>query len=173
MMAKNEFPEYLQEEFNGQRIQVPIENECMMIVDNETTGEENIFIDFGGKQEYLFSIKVKNGKYERITISEPGQYRITDKKVILKKQSGNMPEIKAETGESYIQKSNKFNYLKSGKILILEKDDPDEVIDVIINTNYPYGICMGVNFNLQYLMNLMRSGFITGQLAVYFKAKVL
>ncbi|MDR2445139.1 MAG: hypothetical protein LBD44_04310, partial [Spirochaetaceae bacterium] len=25
MMAKNEFPEYLQEEFNGQRIQVPIE----------------------------------------------------------------------------------------------------------------------------------------------------
>jgi Leu/Phe-tRNA-protein transferase len=159
LMAKNKFLEYLQEKFNGQRIQIPIEDECIMIVNNETTGKENIFIDFGGKQEYLFSINVENGKYARITISKPGQYRITDKKVILKKQNWNMMETKTATSESFIQRSNKFNYLKSGKILILEKDNPDEVIDVIINTNYPYEVCIGESFNLQYLMNLIKSGF--------------
>jgi len=53
----------------------------------------------------------------------------------------------------------KFTYLDYGLLLILEKNNPDEAIDLIINTNYPYEYCVGDNFNIQFLVNLIKSGF--------------
>jgi Leu/Phe-tRNA-protein transferase len=60
---------------------------------------------------------------------------------------------------SIFQLLGKFNYLDYGTLLILEKNNPDEAIDLIINTNYPYEFCIGENFNIQFLINLIKSGF--------------
>ena len=54
---------------------------------------------------------------------------------------------------------DKFIYLDYGMLLIMEENNPDEAIDLIINTNYSYEFCIGDNFNIQFLSNLIKSGF--------------
>ena len=63
----------------------------------------------------------------------------------------------------------KFIYLDFGSILILEKNNPDEAIDLIINTYYPYEFCIGVNFKIPYLINLIKSEFYV--MSEYYKQK--
>jgi len=156
-MSKSLFLVYLQDKFDRQKKLVPLENECIFIVDNITTGKENIYFDFGKKREYLFSIEVDNGLIKQITGLNIGNNKIIKKKVVLSKEIENIPETKQNI--SNFQKSDKLIYLESGRIVISEEDDPNEVIDHIINTNYPYEICFGVNFNIPYLTKLIRSGF--------------
>jgi len=157
LIIKSQFLSFLQDKFDGQKKQVPIEHESIVIVDNETTGKENIYIDFGKRKEFLFSIDVDNGLFERITISNIANNKFTKKKIILTKEIENIPDIMQNV--TNLQKSSKFKYLNSGVIVISEGDNPNEVIDVIINTNYSYELCVGVNFNIQYLYKLIKSGF--------------
>jgi Leu/Phe-tRNA-protein transferase len=142
LMSKNRFLVYLQEKFDGQKEFVSIENECIFIVDNTTTGKENIYIDFGKKREYLISIEVDNGLIKQIKISNIYNYIIKKKKIILTKKI-----------------ADKLIYLKSGMIVISEEDDPNKVMDIIINSHYLYETCLGVNFNIHYLIKLIKGGF--------------
>jgi len=143
LLSKNQFLALLQGKFDGQNKQIPIENEGILIVDNITTGKKNICINFCG-DEYLFSIEAYNGLIARITISNIDNNKISEKKLILKRQTKDKPKI---------------NYLDSEMIIILEENDPNEVINDIIKTNYPYEICVGENFKPQYLIKLIKSGF--------------
>jgi len=158
LMSKSIFLVYLQDRFDRQKKLVPLENECIFIVDNITTGKENIYFDFGKKREYLFSIEVYNGLIRQITGSNIGNNKIKKTKVVLSREIEDIPE----TGQniSNFQKSDKRIYLESGRIVISEEDDPNEVIDFIINTDYPYETCFGVNFNIPYLTKLIKSGFL-------------
>jgi Leu/Phe-tRNA-protein transferase len=63
----------------------------------------------------------------------------------------------------------KFNYLDFGSLLILEENNPDEAIDIIVNTYYPYEFCIGVNFKVPYLINLIKSEFYI--MSEYYKKK--
>jgi len=60
---------------------------------------------------------------------------------------------------SIYQLLGKFRYLDFGALLIYEENNPDEAIDIIINTYYPYEFCFGVNFKVPYLINLIKSEF--------------
>jgi len=156
-MSKNLFLIYLQDKFDGQKEVVPIENECISIVDNVTAEKENIYLDFGRKREYLISIEVDNGLINQITISNIGKNKISKKKIILSKDIEDIHEIRKNI--TNLQKSNKFKYLNSGVIVISEEDNPNGIIDAIIDTNYPYEFCFGVNFNLLYISKLIKGGF--------------
>jgi Leu/Phe-tRNA-protein transferase len=60
---------------------------------------------------------------------------------------------------SIYQLLGKFIYLDFGSILILEENNPDEAIDLIINTYFPYEFCVGVNFKVPFLTKLIKSEF--------------
>jgi len=157
LLVKSQFLSLLQSKFDGQKKLVPLEKTGIMLVYNESAKKENIYIDFGNNGDFLFSIEVNDGLIEQIDITKYRNENITIKKTILKKLLEESPiTIKHLTN---YQRSKYFNYLDSGMMMILEEDNPDEVIDVIIKTNYPYESCIGENFKPQYLMNLMSSGF--------------
>jgi Leu/Phe-tRNA-protein transferase len=60
---------------------------------------------------------------------------------------------------SIYQLLGKFKYLDFGALLIFEENNPDEALDIVINTYYPYEFCIGVNFKVPYLINLIKSEF--------------
>jgi Leu/Phe-tRNA-protein transferase len=63
----------------------------------------------------------------------------------------------------------KFNYLDFGALFILEENNPDEAIDIIINTFYPYEFCIGEDFKVPYLINLIKNNFYI--MSEYYKRK--
>jgi Leu/Phe-tRNA-protein transferase len=63
----------------------------------------------------------------------------------------------------------KFNYLDFGALFISEENNPDEAIDIIINTYYPYEFCIGVDFKVPYLINLIKNNFYV--MSEYYKRK--
>jgi Leu/Phe-tRNA-protein transferase len=159
LMPKNSFLKYLQEKFEAQNRQIPIENEEISIVYNETTKKKNILIDSGDRKngKILIEITSDEGKFEKISILENNEYLIKQIKIILKRTSKST-SIPVEIINP-LQKSEKFNYFEPGIIFLTEDDDPKEAIDVIINTNYPFEYCWGDNFKPEFLSKLVQEGF--------------
>jgi Leu/Phe-tRNA-protein transferase len=159
LMTKNSFLKYLQEKFDGQNGQIPIENEEISIVYNETTKKQNILIDSGDQKngKILIEITTDKGKLETISILESKEYLLKQIKIILNR-TAKSTSIPAKIINP-LQKSEKFNYFEPGIIFLTEDDDPKEAIDTIINTNYPFEYCWGENFKPLFLSRLILEGF--------------
>lgn len=149
VMSKNQFLKYLQNKFYGQKELVTLKSTKILLVYNTTTEKENVYICWKCRGEYLFSIVVKNSYFFEIKISKYNNEELVLTKSILEKQNYDSNE------EGLL----KFNYLESGVLMILKEDDPSEVINTIINTNYQHESCIGEGFDPLYLINLIKNGF--------------
>jgi Leu/Phe-tRNA-protein transferase len=157
LMVKSEFLSYLQTLFDIQKQKFPQELMGISIVHNKVTGKENMYIEFGMYENVLFSIESTNGMYENISISKYNNEDLITKKTVLERLIGSLPEKRPD--KPLLQKSSKFSYFNNGFLIIKESDNPEDVMDAIINTNYPYESCIGENFKPEYLMSLVKSGF--------------
>ena len=54
----------------------------------------------------------------------------------------------------------RLGYTVFGHIVISEQDDPDEVIDEILNSSYPHQYCFAQSFNTAFLTRLLKAGFL-------------
>ncbi|MDR0552162.1 MAG: GNAT family N-acetyltransferase [Spirochaetaceae bacterium] len=160
LIEKNSFIALLNGKFDKQNVSIPVANMEIKIVLNETTGADNIHIDFGkGIEKILISIDTNDNLISQINILENKPYKLIDKKILLRKDRCKKYII-SNNKFAYFQKSKRLSYLDSGEIFILPENDPHEVINIILNTNYPYESCLSDNFDIDFIRKLLREGFL-------------